>query len=65
MQPTTAENGIVVAAAVLGVVVCKLVGLSGAAIFLGAVIGIVCGMLFGSRVSRAVKQTSCEKGDDR
>ena len=65
MQPTTAENGIVVAAAVLGVVVCKLVGLSGAAIFLGAVIGIVCGMLFGSRVSRAVKQASCEKGGDR
>ena len=65
IQPTTAENGIVVAAAVLGVVVCKLVGLSGAAIFLGAVIGIVCGMLFGSRVSRAVKQASCEKGGDR
>ena len=65
MQPTTAENGIVVAAAVLGVVVCKLVGLSGAAIFLGAVIGIVCGMLFGSRVSHAVKQASCEKGGDR
>lgn len=65
MQPTTAENGVVVAAAVLGVVVCKLVGLSGAAIFLGAVIGIVCGMLFGSRVSRAAKQASCEKGGDR
>ena len=66
MQPTTAENGVVVLGAVAGVVVCKLVGLSGAAIFLGAVVGIACGMLLGGRVSRAAKQATDEKkGDER
>ena len=65
MQPTTAENGIVVLGAVAGVVACKLVGLSGAAIFLGAVVGIACGMLLGGRVSRAAKQAAGEKGGER
>lgn len=66
MQPTTAENAVVVAGAVVGVVACKLAGLSGVAIFLGAVVGIACGMLLGGRVGRACKRgASSEKGGER
>ena len=45
-QPVTAQNGVVVLGAVAGVVACKLAGASGVAIFLGAVVGIACGMAF-------------------
>lgn len=40
MQKLTAENGAAVVGAVLGVIICKLVGLSGAAILIGALVGI-------------------------
>ena len=45
-QPVTAQNGVVVLGAVAGVVACKFAGASGVAIFLGAVVGIACGMAF-------------------
>jgi 4-azaleucine resistance transporter AzlC len=40
MQKLSVENGAAVVGAVLGVIVCKLVGLSGAAILIGALVGI-------------------------
>ena len=39
-------NAIVVVASIIGVIFCKLVGLSGPAIILGALIGIVAGLLY-------------------
>ena len=41
-QNVTAENVVAAVAAVIGVFVCKLVGLSGPAIFLGALFGVAC-----------------------
>ena len=37
---------LVCAAAMVGVFVCKLVGLSGPAIFIGALVGVVCAIVF-------------------
>lgn len=45
MQKRSFENTIVMAAAISGVVVCKLVGLNGPAIFIGALVGVGAGML--------------------
>ena len=39
-------NAIVVVMSMVGVIVCKLVGLSGAAIILGAIVGIACGLVY-------------------
>ena len=49
MQKVDATNAITAMCAVVGVVVCKLVGLSGPAILIGAVVGIVAGYLYSSR----------------
>ncbi|MBR2834762.1 MAG: AzlC family ABC transporter permease [Coriobacteriales bacterium] len=46
MQRIDATNVITALSAVVGVVVCKLIGLSGPAIFIGAVLGIVAGVLY-------------------
>lgn len=48
-QKVTAANVVAAACAALGVFVCKLMGLSGPAIFLGAIAGVVCAFAF-SRV---------------
>lgn len=50
-QRLTAPNVIAAAAAIIGVYVCKLLGFSGAAIIIGALLGVVCAMAF-SWVSR-------------
>ena len=63
-QAVTVENGVVVLGAVAGVVICKFVGLSGVAIFLGAVLGIVCGMVFES-VGMSARPGSSRKGGER
>lgn len=45
-QKVSPENLLAVAFAILGVIVCKLLGLSGVAILLGAICGIVAALLF-------------------
>ncbi len=45
-QKVTSANIISAVAAIIGVYVCKLVGLSGPAILIGALLGIVCAMVF-------------------
>ena len=47
-QKMSTEVAVAVVVAVLGVLVCKLVGLSGMAIFIGAVLGVVAGTVFGA-----------------
>lgn len=48
MQKVTPENLVTILAAVVGVLVCKLVGLSGPAILIGALLGVAAGYAFGS-----------------
>lgn len=45
-QKVTVENGVSALCAAVGVIVCKCVGLGGAAIFIGAVVGVACALLF-------------------
>ncbi len=45
-QKITAENVVAAVAAVCGVFLCKLAGLSGVAILLGAVLGVICAIAF-------------------
>lgn len=45
-QELTAQNVVAAVAAMAGVFVCKLVGLSGPAIFIGALIGVACAIVF-------------------
>ena len=45
MQKLDLENVITLGFAVLGVVICKLVGLAGAAILIGALLGVAAGMV--------------------
>ncbi|MDO5117428.1 MAG: AzlC family ABC transporter permease [Eggerthellaceae bacterium] len=52
-QKFTAANVVAAVCAILGVFVCKLVGLTGPAIFFGAIIGVVCAIVF-SRVKEKV-----------
>lgn len=49
IQKRTRDNVVAGIGAVLGVIACKLVGLSGPAILIGALIGIACGMVAGRR----------------
>ncbi|MBQ6455099.1 MAG: AzlC family ABC transporter permease [Eggerthellaceae bacterium] len=52
-QKLTVANVVAAVCAMVGVFVCKLVGLSGPAIFFGAIIGVVCAIIF-SRVREKV-----------
>ena len=52
-QKFTSANVVAAICAMIGVFVCKLVGLSGPAIFLGAIIGVVCAIAF-SRIREKV-----------
>ena len=52
-QKLTPENIVAAICAVVGVFVCKAVGLSGPAIFLGAIIGVVCAFAFARVRERA------------
>ena len=52
MQKLSLENAVAVTGAVLGVVVCKLVGLSGPAILIGALIGVGSALAFSLRNGR-------------
>ena len=52
-QKLSAPNVVAALCAIVGVYVCKLVGLSGPAIFLGAIFGVVCAFIF-SRVRERV-----------
>ena len=45
-QKLTAPNVVAAITAMVGVFVCKLVGLSGPAIFIGALVGVVCAIVF-------------------
>lgn len=45
-QKLTAPNAVAAITAMVGVFVCKLVGLSGPAIFIGALVGVVCAIVF-------------------
>ena len=45
-QKLTSANVVAALSAIVGVFVCKLVGLSGPAIFIGAIIGVVCAIAF-------------------
>ncbi len=45
-QKLSVENAVAAVCAAVGVVVCKMVGLSGPAILIGAVVGVVCAMVF-------------------
>lgn len=45
-QKITASNAVSAVAAAVGVIVCKCIGLSGPAIFIGAVFGVACAMAF-------------------
>lgn len=45
-QKLTAPNVIAAVFAILGVYICKLIGLSGAAIIVGAILGVACAMLY-------------------
>ena len=45
-QKATKTNAVVVVATILAVIACKLVGLSGAAIILGALVGVAVGILY-------------------
>ena len=53
-QKATAANVVAAVCAAVGVFVCKAVGLSGPAIFLGAIIGVICAIVF-SRVRERVR----------
>lgn len=53
-QRITAENCVSALFAALGVILCKYIGLSGPAIFIGAVLGVLCACLF-SWIRRAVR----------
>ena len=55
MQAPTVSNLVAAMGATVGVVVCKLVGLSGMAIFIGAVIGVAAAML--------VPTSACSEGE--
>lgn len=46
-QPLSRQTGVVMGVSAAGVVVCKIVGLTGPAILLGAVIGVVAGLVCG------------------
>ena len=50
-QKKSAANVLAAAGAVLGVIVCKIAGLGGAAILLGALVGVACAVIF-SRVRK-------------
>jgi len=52
-QKLTSANVVAAVCAMVGVFACKLVGLSGPAIFFGAIIGVVCAIIF-SRVKEKV-----------
>jgi len=52
-QKLTSANVVAAVCAMVGVFACKLVGLSGPAIFFGAIIGVVCAIIF-SRVREKV-----------
>ena len=45
-QKANTVNGIVIVATMLGVIVCKLIGLTGPAIILGAICGIIAGLVY-------------------
>ncbi len=53
-QKLTSENIIAAISACLGVAICKIVGLSSAAILIGAVFGVVCAMVFSALRRRLV-----------
>ena len=55
MQQVNTTNIITIVAAILGVIVCKLVGLSGPAILIGALLGVACGYLYGSHKAKAAE----------
>ena len=57
-QKLTSENIIAAVMAIVGVAVCKILGLSSAAILIGAVVGVVCAMVFSS-----IKRRLIGKGD--
>lgn len=59
-QKLTSENVIAAVFAMIGVYVCKLLGLSGAAILIGAVVGVVVAMVYG--ILRA--KYASDKGSD-
>lgn len=48
-QRVTSQTRVVIAVSAIGVALCKLVGLSGPAILLGAVLGVMAGMVAGSK----------------
>ncbi len=48
-QTITRKTGVVIAVSAAGVALCKLVGLSGPAILLGALTGVVAGLIYGRR----------------
>ena len=51
-QKKSSANAVAAVGAALGVLVCKIVGLGGAAILLGAIVGVACAVAF-SRLRRA------------
>lgn len=53
-QKLTSENVVAAVMAVIGVAVCKLIGLSSAAILIGAVVGVVCAVVFSSLKRRFI-----------
>jgi len=54
-QKVTKANVIAAACAAVGVFACKCVGLTGPAIFLGALIGVICAIVY-SRISERIQQ---------
>ena len=52
-QKLTAANAVAAACAIAGVYACKLIGLSGPAIFIGAIVGVACAIVF-SRIREKV-----------
>lgn len=55
MQKVNAVNLITMGSAAMGVIICKLIGLSGPAILIGAIFGVAVGFAFSSKGSRAAK----------
>ena len=55
MQKINAVNLITMGSAAMGVIICKLIGLSGPAILIGAIFGVAVGFAFSSKGRRAAK----------
>jgi 4-azaleucine resistance transporter AzlC len=63
-QPLSRKTGVVMAVAALGVAICKVVGLSGPAILLGAIVGVVAGLLTPGDVAGAAQEATTAGEDD-